>query len=210
MLPTSINTNQRHFDVEPIHEFDFRNRADLIAALGTAIKTGNQMREKPYCCIALIVLPDKAILPTSADTPSRFTISVEPVRVFDYRSKAQFLSALESTIERGLPTVSDPPENELIESGNGVPGFKNPVELKYADALSWDQLERKSIFVSVDCYPSQFLIESWGREPDGAWSDQKLLELRLPPDAGLNGVIDAILEHLTTRTDLPGFTFGLK
>lgn len=169
-----------------------------------------EMREKPYCCIALIVLPDKAILPTSADTPSRFTISVEPVQVFDYRNKAQFCSALESSIKRGLPTVSDPPESELVEFGNGVPGFKNPVELKYAEVLTWDELERKSIFVSVDCYPSQFLIESWGREPDGKWSDGKLLELRLPPEAGLSGVIDAILAHLRTRTDLPGLALGLK
>lgn len=162
------------------------------------------MREKPYCCMGLVILPDKAVLPTSADTVSRFTISVEPVQVFDYQDKTQFLAALKNAVERGLPTIPDPPEEDLIDFGDGVPGFKEPVELKYAGVDSWDELERRSIFVSLDCYPSQYLIESWGHASDGKWSDEKLLELRLPSDVGLEVVVNAILDHLKNRRDLPG------
>lgn len=162
------------------------------------------MREKPHCSMGLVILPEKAILPTSAKTPSRFTIAIEPVQVFDYRDKGEFLAALKEAIDRGFPDVMDPPEEELIQHEDGMPGFKNPIELKYADADSWDDLERKSIFLSIRCYPSQYLIESWGRAADRKWSDDKTLELRLPSDVGLEVVIDAILDHLRIRKDLPG------
>lgn len=162
------------------------------------------MREKPYCSMGLIILPDKAVLPTSAHTPSRFTISTEPVQVFDYHDKAQFLAALKDAISRGFPDVKEPPDEELIQHEDGMPGFKNPLELKYVNADSWDELERKSIFLSIRCYPSQYLIESWGRAADQKWSEDKTMELRLPASVGLEVVIDAILDHLRIRKDLPG------
>ncbi len=162
------------------------------------------MREKPHCSMGIIVLADKAILPTSAQTPSRFTISVEPVQVFDYHDKNAFLGAMEKAIERGYPTAPEPTPEELEAFDDGMPGFKNPVELKYASVQSWDDLERKSIFVSVECYPSQYLIESWGHGSDGKWSDDKMLELRLPTPIGLEVVVNAILDHLNNRRDLPG------
>jgi hypothetical protein len=158
--------------------------------------------------MSLIVLADRAILPTSADTASRFTISIEPVQVFDYHDKADFLSALKHAIARGLPIVADPPEDELVSHEDGMPAFKNPVELKYASVGSWDELEKKSIFISIDCYPSQYLIESWGRGSDGKWADEKLLELRLPSQVGLEVVIDAIMDHLRNRRDLPGLVIS--
>lgn len=166
------------------------------------------MREKPYCSMGLIVLPDKAILPTSARTPSRYTISIEPVQVFDFQDKDQFLAAIKNAIERGYPSVSEPPPEDLVTFEDGMPGFKNPVELKYADARSWDDLEKKSVFVSLDCYPSQYLLESWGKASDGRWSNDKLLELRLPSTVELSVVVDAILDHLKTRRDLPGLIIG--
>jgi hypothetical protein len=162
------------------------------------------MREKPYCSISLIVMADKAISPTNGLTPSRFTISLEPIQVFDYRNKEDFLAALKSAIERGFPNVPDPPEEDLIYFADGMPGFKSPPELKYAPASSWDDLERRSISVSIRCYPSQYLIESWGRAADQKWSEDKTLELRLPASVGLEVVIDAILDHLRIRKDLPG------
>lgn len=162
------------------------------------------MREKPLCSMGLLVLADKAILPTSAKTPSRFTISIEPIQIFDYHDRNQFLSVMKNAIDRGFPSVPDPPEEELIQHEDGMPGFKNPPVLKYADTDSWDDLERKSIFLSIRCYPSQYLIESWGRAADRKWSDDKTLELRLPSDVGLEVVVDAILDHLRIRKDLPG------
>lgn len=162
------------------------------------------MREKPYCSMGLYILRDKAVLPTSALTPSRFTISIEPVQVFDYQDKLQFLSALNNAIERGFPTVADPPTDELVQHDDGMPGFKNPPVMKYVSAKSWDDLERESIFLSIRCYQSQYLLESWGHGPDGKWSDDKLLELRLPSSVGLDVIVDAILDHLKNRRDLPG------
>jgi hypothetical protein len=162
------------------------------------------MREKPHCCMGMIVFPDKAVLPTSALTASRFTISIEPVQIFDFHNRNQFLAAMKNAIDRGFPTVPDPPEEELIQHEDGMPGFKNSIEIKYAAVRTWDELERKSIFVSVECYPSQYLIESWGRASDGKWSDDKLLELRLPSSVGLEVVVNAILDHLKIRKDLPG------
>jgi hypothetical protein len=166
------------------------------------------MREKPYCSMSLIIMADKAILPTDALTPSRFTISIEPIQVFDYQDKSEFIAALENSIERGFPNVSDPPEEDVVYFEDGMPGFKKSPELKYAQAASWEDLERKSISVSLRCYPSQYLIESWGREKDGTWSDEKLLELRLPSTVGLEVVVNAILDHLRTRRDLPGLLIG--
>lgn len=166
------------------------------------------MREKTYCSMGLIILADKAVLPTDAKTQSRFTISTEPVQVFDYHNKNEFLDVLKNAIERGFPNVPDPPKAELIQHEDGIPEFKNPVELKYAQAESWDDLERKSIFISIRCYPSQYLIESWGHGADGKWSDEKLLELRLPSSVELEVVIDSILDHLKNRRDLPGLVIS--
>lgn len=162
------------------------------------------MREKPYCSMSLIIMPDKAVLPTDALTSSRFTISIEPVQVFDYHDKGEFIAALQTSIGRGFPNVSDPPDGDLVYFEDGMPGFKNPIELKYAQAASWEDLERKSISISLRCYPSQYLIESWDHAKDGKWSDEKLLELRLPSSVGLEVVVNAILDHLKTRRDLPG------
>ena len=162
------------------------------------------MREKPTCSMGFYILYDKAILPTSAQTPSRFTIAIEPVQVFDYHDKNAFLAAMKNAIERGYPIVQDPPEEELIHHDDGMPGFKHPPVMKYAAIDSWDDLERKSIFVSVECFPSQYLIESWGHGADGKWSDEKLLELRLPTPIGVEVVVNSILDHLNNRRDLPG------
>jgi hypothetical protein len=162
------------------------------------------MREKPFCSMGLYILADRAILPTNAQTPSRFTIAIEPVQVFDYHDKNDFLAAMKIAVERGYPSVPDPPDKELIFHADGVPGFKNPPVLKYASVESWDDLERTSIFVSIECFPSQYLIQSWGHGADRKWSDEKLLELRLPADVQLDVVVNAILDHLKNRRDLPG------
>jgi len=55
-------------------------------------------------------------------------------------------------------------------------------------------------------YPSNVRIESWGRAPDKIWSDEKetSLDVRIPKEAGVEGVADAILNHLAERSDLPG------
>lgn len=163
------------------------------------------MRAKPYCNLNIIIMADKAIMPTDARTESRWHLSVEPVEVFDYRNRSEFIAACKRAIVRGIPEVPMPAETEMFWI-EGRPELKHPIELKFAGTDNWDDLERKSVFVSVECYDKGFLIESSGRTPKGIWSEQDVLELRLNPEVGIEGVVDAILDHLETRKDLPGST----
>ncbi len=149
-------------------------------------------------------MADKALVPTEAITPSGYTISVEPVEVFDYKEKDAFLSALWQAVERGNPSVPNPPDNEIIKDSQGFPGFKNPTELKYAGVANWEEFERKSIYASIATYPSGYVVDVFGRATDGTWSDDIVLNQRVEVELGLAGVVDVILEHLQTRTDLPG------
>lgn len=166
-------------------------------------------RERAHAVVNLFVLSDRAVIPTSVKTASGYTISIEPVEVFDYRDRNALKGALEQAVARGIRKVPDLPAKELIYDEDGIPGgLKEPIEPRYAGVADWDELERKSIYFFLQCYPSGFLLDSWGRSADGKWSDEKLLELRLPSDVGLELVIDAILDHLKNRPDLPGFTLG--
>ncbi|TXH03396.1 MAG: hypothetical protein E6R05_03140 [Candidatus Moraniibacteriota bacterium] len=148
-------------------------------------------------------MADKAIMPTDARTQSRWHLSIEPVEVFDYRDRNEFIAACNRAVLRGIPEVPMPSDADLLWI-DGRPELKEPVELKYSGTDNWDDLERKSIFVSVECYDKGFLIESSGRTPKGIWSENDVLELRLSPEVGLEGVVDAILDHLKSRKDMPG------
>jgi len=161
-------------------------------------------KEKAYGTFALYVLSEKAIIAAQADTPMHLSMTVEPVEVFDYRNREEFLSVVKKAAARGIPTVEMPPEEELYWEDNGMPGLKNPIELKYAQVKTWDELERRSVFYSVDCYPRGFVVISCGRSKDGLWNDETELELRMPADVGLEGVVDAIIENLNSRKDFPG------
>lgn len=153
-------------------------------------------------------MADRAILPTEAITESRLRVDIEPVTVFDYRNRVEFVSELEKAIAAGNPTVPDPSEDELEQDAEGFRAFKNPAGLKHSGLKTWDELERKSILVSLRCYPSTYLVEIFGREKNGKWSDDLALELRLPASVGIPVVVDAILDHLKTRRDLPGLVLG--
>ncbi|MBI1271047.1 hypothetical protein GC174_11505 [bacterium] len=163
------------------------------------------MRAKPYCNLDLVMMADKAIMPTDARTSSQWHLSIEPVEVFDYRNREDFIAACNRAIERGIQDIPMPSDDQMVWNDEG-PAMKQPIELKYAALNSWDDLERKSIYLTVECYDQGFLVESWGRAQNGKWSDDKVLELRLEPEVGIEGVVDAILEHLQTRKDLPGMS----
>jgi len=47
ILPTCIKTSQGDFDVEPVQEIDYRNRADLVASIAKAVKVGNPQTDVP-------------------------------------------------------------------------------------------------------------------------------------------------------------------
>lgn len=162
-------------------------------------------REKPNGAFNLFFLADRAVIPTSAKTPSRYTVSVEPVQVFDWHDKATLAAAIEKQIAFGIPQIPELKDDELIFTEDGQPtGLKNPIEPKYAGVPEWDDLERKSIYFSIQCFPSGYLVDSWKRAADGKWSEEQSLELRLPASVGLSGLVDAIWGHLQTRKDLPG------
>lgn len=56
----------------------------------------------------------------------------------------------------------------------------------------------------MDCYERGFVVISCGRDPNGLWNDETALELRMQADVGLDGVVDAIIQDLKNRKDLPG------
>lgn len=147
----------------------------------------------------IVVMADKAIMPTDARTPSLFHIAIEPVEVFDYRSRDKFIAACKSAVSRGIPEVEMPSDVTYDEKGILL---REPIELKYSNCKSVEELESKSVLIAIECYDQGFLVESWGRSKDGKWSDEKVLELRLSPEVEIAGVVDAILEHLKTRKDL--------
>ncbi|MCA0315515.1 MAG: hypothetical protein LCH63_16990 [Candidatus Melainabacteria bacterium] len=161
-------------------------------------------REKLKCGVGFYLMADRAILPTEAITENRLRVDIEPVTVFDYRNRAEFIAALEKAIAAGNPVVPNPTDEELQTCGDGFSEFKEPAGLKYSGLPTWDELERKSILASIRCYPSGYLLEVFDRANDGKWSEDTALELRLPANVGLSGVVDAILDHLKSRKDIPG------
>lgn len=162
-------------------------------------------REKPNGAFNLFFLADRAVIPTSGKPPSRYTVSIEPVQVFDWHDKAALAAAIEKQLAIGIPQIPELNDKELIFDQDGQPnGLKNPVEPNYAGVSTWDELERKSIYFSVQRFPSGYLVDSWKRAADGKWSEEQSLELRLPASVGVSGLVDAIWAHLQTRKDLPG------
>ncbi len=166
-------------------------------------------REKPYAAFNLFFFAERVIMPTTARTPGRYWISIEPVQVFNYHNKGVLTDAIEKQILLGFPQVENPSPDELIYDQDGLPaGLKSPLELKYA-GTGWDEFERDSIHFCVECYPSGYVVDCWGRAANGKWSDEQSLELTLPASVGVSGLVDAIWSHLQTRKDLPGMTFEL-
>ena len=164
------------------------------------------MREKPYAKLGIYIMPDKAIMPTIADTPGMWSCDIEPIELFDFHNRNDFVAACKRAIERGIPQIPMPTEDEMYYDEQG-PAMKEPVILKYTKLSNWDELEHKSILISIKCYPSGFVLRSWGHSKNGKWSDDKTLDEVLDTKIGIEGVVDTILEHLKTRKDLPGMNF---
>lgn len=143
------------------------------------------------------MLADKGLIPTSAIIDTGVYRDIEPVREFDYRNKEALLAALQEIVATGNPQILGPQGNYEAP--------KTPMEV-IAKAKSWADLERKSIYFSLDCYPSEYSVKSWGRAANGTWGeeDNLALDIRVPVDKGLKAVADAIINHLGTRRDLPG------
>lgn len=153
-------------------------------------------KEKLLCWFGLIVLADKALLPTRIRT-SRGDCSVEPIRQIDYRDRDDLIEAIRNAIRIGNPP-GEVPEYVLNRTAT-------PIEA-LIKAKSWADVERKSIYFSTEIFPSFYCIKCWGRACDGKWSDEQdtVLDVRIPAEKGPAEIANVILEHLKTRTDLPG------
>jgi hypothetical protein len=161
------------------------------------------MKEKIVCGMSIFFLAEKALIPTEANIPAGYSISTEPVSEFDYRDREAFREALWEAIITGNPSVANPPDSEIIKDSHGFPRFKNPLELKYAGVDSWEELERASVYASVCSYPSGYIVEAFGRAADGTWSDERVLSERVAIDDGIDAVIDVLIAHIDSRSDLP-------
>jgi hypothetical protein len=154
-------------------------------------------KEKKLCWFGLLVLPGRALLPTRTET-DQGDFDVEPIRQIDYRNREDLADAIANAIRVGNPPGEAPSREKQKD--------RTPME-KLANAKSWVDLERKSIYISIKIYPSEVLIESPERAGDGSWSGEKdALSVRVPKEAGAEGIADVILEHLSQRTDLPGLS----
>lgn len=157
-------------------------------------------KEKSVSWHGLYVFADKALLPTRIET-AQGDFDMEPIQQFDYRNRTDLMDALSTAINTGNPKGEVPPlENK-----------KKPTPMeKHVGAKSWTDLERKSIFFSIKVYPSNFSVKAWGRASNKAWSDEKdtSLDVEIPIEDGVEAIADVILDHLKTRTDLPGLSFG--
>lgn len=161
-------------------------------------------RDVCYASFSVYAMADRGLLASDADTPAHLSMTVEPVDVFDWRNRAEFLDAVKRAVARGIQSVPMPPDEDLNWDESGMPGLKEPIELRYAGVKTWEELERKSFFYSVECYERGFVVISCGRQKNGLWSDEVALELRMPAEIGVEGVVDAILENLKEREDLTG------
>jgi hypothetical protein len=158
----------------------------------------NVREEKLLCWLSVLVLPDRALLPTTMAT-NQGHFSVDPIRQIDYRNRQELVDAIANAIKIGNP-IGEAPSREKQKERTSLE--------KLVHAKSWADLERKSIFFSIEILSSDVQIVSWGRASDGTWTDEKetSLDVRISKESGAEGVADVILEHLHQRTDLPGLS----
>ncbi|MBZ0187956.1 MAG: hypothetical protein K8F91_17040 [Candidatus Obscuribacterales bacterium] len=160
----------------------------------------SKTKEKTLAWLSLVVLSDRALLPLDIKTNQGY-FAVEPIQELDYRNRSALVEGLISALQKGNPERDVPDWWTKKE--------QTPME-KLAKAKSWRDLEKKSIYFSILVHELDIRIEAWGRASNGAWSDEKdtVLDVRIPASSGAEGIADVILEHLKTRKDLPGLSFG--
>jgi hypothetical protein len=106
-------------------------------------------KEKKLCWFGLYVLSDRALLPTCIET-DQGDFDVEPIRQIDYRNPQDLADAIANAISVGNPPGEAPPREEQKE--------RTPME-KLANAKSWIDLERKSIYISIEVLPNGSYVE---------------------------------------------------
>jgi hypothetical protein len=157
-----------------------------------------KQRKQLRSWLGLFVLTDKALLPTTCETDAGFHIECEPVCEFDYRQRSELVRVISDAIRQGNPVISAPTP-EIVKTS--VPAIQARLKAK-----SWKEVERQSIYFSIECFDDEFTLKSWGRAPDGTWGPDKDLDLErsIPINQGVDAIVDVILDHLSQRSDLPG------
>jgi hypothetical protein len=137
-------------------------------------------------------------MPTTYHTDAGFHLEREPVTEFDYRDRSQLIAVIRDAIARGNPVIQTPSPEEVKS--------KLPDIQKRVKARSWKDVERQSIYFSIECFDDEFVVISWGRAADGTWGPEKehALERHIPVNDGIDAIADVILENLAERSDLPG------
>ena len=157
-----------------------------------------QQRQQLLWWVGLFVTPDRGLIPTLYRTEAGFHLQREPIIEFDYRNRVALAEALMDAITRGNPQIQTPPPEEQKK--------RLPDVQKRMKAKSWKDVERRSIYFSIECLEDEFVVISWGRAPDGTWAPEKehALERHIPVAEGIDAIVDVVWDHLTQRSDLPG------
>jgi hypothetical protein len=153
------------------------------------------------CWLGLYILADRALLPTTCKTEAGTFRDCDPHLEIDYSDRAALRAALQKALLAGNPEISKPTKEQRQKLAPTAVAAK---------AQSWSELERKSIFFGIRQYPTEIIVEAWAKNSDGSWSENKSFEVSIAIEAGVDGVVDAILQHLSTRKDLPGMTFDFR
>ena len=139
------------------------------------------------------VAGSEAFMPAMMDTDAGYFIEKEPVLRFDPFNSSALAKVL---------------ENSLSEPNTVIPASKFPPEdlvlSPYLNVSSQNELEKKTVYVSVVKLNTGFRIESQQRKSDGTWDRKdKAIDEVLPETATYGELADRIIAYLKTRKDIP-------
>lgn len=141
------------------------------------------------------VAADAAYMPTQMDTDAGYFISKEPVHRFNAFDIKELAQALRKSLIK---------PNEVIAAEHMPP--TDLVMSPHLHVSTQQDLERKTVFVSVVRLDTGFRIESQPRKADGTW-DRKAdrdIDCYLQVDTSYEKLAETIISYLRTRRDLPG------
>jgi len=141
------------------------------------------------------VAADAAYMPTQMDTDAGYFISKEPVLRFNAFEVSELAEALRKSLFK---------PNEVIAAEHMPP--KDLVMSPHLHVSTQQDLERKTVFVSVVRLDTGFRIESQPRKADGTW-DRKAdrdIDCYLPLDTSYEKLAETVIAYLRSRRDLPG------
>lgn len=133
-------------------------------------------------------------MPTHFDTDAGYFLHCEPVHHFDAFNLQKLTMLLEGALSKPNPMTkaSHMPPEELVMG-------------PYLNVKSQDELEKKTIYVSVKRLDTGFRIASLNKLPNGLQDrkGQKALDITISLDTTYEQLAARIIEHLKSRKDLP-------